>query len=118
MKMVLSRNSTITEPFSNAASFDEGAESDAGVATGVADHAAVGVVVRLHVPARFDAADHAGDQLYCAGDAFHGDTARHRAARRNVYGFAAGGGHAQCDGRCAAGLERRAIPQETGMKKC
>src|SRR5205823_2597704 len=47
-----------------------------------------------------------------------GDHPRHRAARRDLYGFAAGSGDAGGDGFGAAGLERRAVPQEAGMMNC
>ncbi len=81
-----------------AADFDEGAKSDAGIATGLVDYVAFGAAVRFYVPARFDACGYASDMVSDARDAFHGDHSRHSVARRNYIGSAERGHYACSDG--------------------
>jgi hypothetical protein len=61
--------------------FDQSPKSDAGAAVGMVDNASFISVIRLHVPARFNARRYANRWIPRACDAFHGDNPRNRPSR-------------------------------------
>ncbi len=94
---------------------NKGSEPDASAAVGVANHVAVCLALRIHVPARFDAGNHAVHRVYGPGNPFHGDNSRDSPARRNAGRSSSGSSDVDVHGTCAVGVERVQVPQEAGL---